>query len=283
MCYNNGVEVAEVFCFQPKCRYPGKPLASTTGKQGGGTLFKSRPKMPEISGIYKITNRINNHHYIGSSQNVYKRWEDHKRDLGNNSHHSRYLQRAWNKYGGENFCFQILLVCEVDDLIDYEQCFLNNLTCEYNICKVAGSCRGVKASPEKLKKLRESHLGQKAWNKGKSPNKETRRKMSEAHDGKKPEDYYWYGKKRRRSTVEKIASKKRGVPLTEKHKKKISKALTGITRSPETRKRMGEAKSILFTEKQLERMAKLRESGMTYKAIADVFGVSRPTIRRRLP
>jgi group I intron endonuclease len=280
--YNKDVEVAEVFCFQSKCRYPGKPLASTTGKQGGGTLFKSRPKMTEISGIYKITNRVNRHHYIGSSQNIYKRWGDHKRDLDNSSHHSRYLQRAWNKYGGNNFEFEVLLICEVEYLIDYEQLYLDTYPCEYNIAMVAGSCLGVRATPETIKKLRESHLGQEPWNRGKKASKEARRKMSKAHEGRKPEDYYWYGKKRRRSTVEKIASKKRGVPLSEEHKEKISKSLTGIIRSEDTRRRISEAKRIKFTNKQIEEMRKLRKGGLSYKSIAKAFEVSRPTIQRRL-
>lgn len=42
---------------------------------------------------------------------------------------------------------------------------------------------GKKASPETLKKLRESHLGQTAWNKGKPFSEESRKKMSAAKLG----------------------------------------------------------------------------------------------------
>jgi hypothetical protein len=45
---------------------------------------------------------------------------------------------------------------------------------------------GKKASPETLKKLRESHLGQTAWNKGKPPSEETRNRLSVARLGVTP-------------------------------------------------------------------------------------------------
>jgi hypothetical protein len=45
---------------------------------------------------------------------------------------------------------------------------------------------GKKASPETLKKLRESHLGQTAWNKGQQFSEESKQKMSAARIGKSP-------------------------------------------------------------------------------------------------
>lgn len=45
---------------------------------------------------------------------------------------------------------------------------------------------GKKASPETLKKLRESHLGQISWNKGKSFSEESKQKMSAARMGVAP-------------------------------------------------------------------------------------------------
>lgn len=61
-----------------------------------------------MQGIYKITNLINNKVYIGESHDIYLRWEEHKKDLNNKEHHSYKLQTAWNKYGEENFEFEIL-------------------------------------------------------------------------------------------------------------------------------------------------------------------------------
>jgi len=64
-------------------------------------------------GIYKIANILNNKVYIGSSNNIYSRFKDHKTLLRNNKHHSNHLQNAWNKYGEENFEFNI--VEEIED------------------------------------------------------------------------------------------------------------------------------------------------------------------------
>lgn len=59
-------------------------------------------------GIYYIKNIINNKVYIGSSLSVKRRITSHKNDLNKNNHHSVKLQRAVNKYGIENFEFDIL-------------------------------------------------------------------------------------------------------------------------------------------------------------------------------
>jgi group I intron endonuclease len=61
------------------------------------------------SGVYQIRNIINNKRYIGSSaRGIYNRWKLHKSTLNRKIHHSILLQRAWDKYGKENFIFEIL-------------------------------------------------------------------------------------------------------------------------------------------------------------------------------
>jgi len=64
------------------------------------------------SGIYKITCITNNKVYIGQSTNIQERIKDHKRRLKNNKHDNSYLQNSWNKYGKENFKFEMLEICE---------------------------------------------------------------------------------------------------------------------------------------------------------------------------
>lgn len=61
-----------------------------------------------ISGVYEITNLINNKIYIGSSINIKKRWKDHILLLKNQKHINVHLLNAWNKYGEENFSFSII-------------------------------------------------------------------------------------------------------------------------------------------------------------------------------
>ena len=64
--------------------------------------------MEKKSGIYKILNIINNKIYIGSAVNIDRRWSEHKSLLTNNKHHSKYLQNSFNKYGTENFLFEVV-------------------------------------------------------------------------------------------------------------------------------------------------------------------------------
>ena len=78
-------------------------------------------------GIYKIENIINNIIYIGSSINVEKRFERHKYDLKRNKHHNIYLQRSYNKYGIENFKFEIIEECNILDIKSIEQKYLDNI------------------------------------------------------------------------------------------------------------------------------------------------------------
>ena len=54
-----------------------------------------------IAGVYKIRNLIDGKVDIGSSANVKARWYAHRYELRLGTHHSRYLQRAWDKYGEE--------------------------------------------------------------------------------------------------------------------------------------------------------------------------------------
>ena len=64
--------------------------------------------------IYAIKNKINHKMYVGMTNNYKKRIEYHLYELKHNKHHSQKLQRAFNKYGEENFEFCVLL--EVDKM-----------------------------------------------------------------------------------------------------------------------------------------------------------------------
>ena len=50
--------------------------------------------IPTTSGIYKFTNTVNNKIYIGSAQNLRKRFFKHVNLLNKNSHHSLHFQNA---------------------------------------------------------------------------------------------------------------------------------------------------------------------------------------------
>ena len=62
----------------------------------------------KICGIYCIENILNHKKYIGQSIDINNRWYTHKSKLNTNKHHSKYLQRSWNKYGEYFFDFYII-------------------------------------------------------------------------------------------------------------------------------------------------------------------------------
>ena len=73
-----------------------------------------------ITGIYKIENLINHKIYIGQSLYIEKRWHDHlfaKDDFA--------IHQAFKKYGIQNFTFQILEECSVEELDEKEIYWIN--------------------------------------------------------------------------------------------------------------------------------------------------------------
>ncbi len=76
-------------------------------------------------GIYMIMNLVNGKFYIGSSKQIKRRLYLHKNSLRKNKHHSIYLQRAWNKYGEENFIFEVIKNTSLDDRLIEEQKWLD--------------------------------------------------------------------------------------------------------------------------------------------------------------
>lgn len=97
---------------------------------------------------------MNGKFYIGSSVDILPRWYLHKYKLQKGNHDNQYLQASWNKYGAENFIFEIVeYVDDVNQLILREQYFIDILTPVYNVCRVAGNVLGRKHSEETKRKM----------------------------------------------------------------------------------------------------------------------------------
>ena len=77
------------------------------------------------SGIYCIENITTNKKYIGQSIDINDRWRKHISELNHSSHHNDYLQKAWNKYGENDFKFYVLEYCSDDELDEKEIYYIN--------------------------------------------------------------------------------------------------------------------------------------------------------------
>ena len=78
-------------------------------------------------GIYKIICKVNNKIYIGSTEVCFKqRFKKHKQKHRNNYHENDYLQKSWNKYGEDNFVFEILEeILDKSKVKEIEQIYLD--------------------------------------------------------------------------------------------------------------------------------------------------------------
>lgn len=74
-------------------------------------------------GIYIIKNTINQKVYIGRSTDINRRWATHLRDAKNGSLCKIHL--AMNKLGINNFYFEVLEECEVKELNNREQYYID--------------------------------------------------------------------------------------------------------------------------------------------------------------
>lgn len=85
-------------------------------------------------GIYKITNKINGHFYIGQSIQIEKRWSNHKIAAFNklDKGYEYPLYRAIRKYGLENFDFEIIEECSKEQLNERENYWIKYYQPTYN-------------------------------------------------------------------------------------------------------------------------------------------------------
>lgn len=123
------------------------------------------------SGIYQIRNIITGRLYIGSATNFDTRKATHNFLLRENRHHSKYLQRSYNKHGKDSFRFEVLFTCPKEDLIRLEQYCIDNYNPLYNSCRIAGSSLGRVLTSEHKRKIGLAFKGRKH-------SEETKKKMS---------------------------------------------------------------------------------------------------------
>jgi group I intron endonuclease len=133
---------------------------------------------PASSGVYTITNIINGKYYVGSSNNIKRRWRHHKDTLRRGIHPNKYLQRAFDKYGEDNFLFEIVELTE-EYILKEQEILDRNFEATYNIAIMADAPMTGKKHAEKVKKLLSKKLsGKNHPHYGKPVDIEWRRKIS---------------------------------------------------------------------------------------------------------
>lgn len=167
-----------------------------------------------ISCIYTITNKVNGKFYIGKTKNFFYRISKHKYTLRNDLHINDHLQKAWNKYGEDNFLFEILEEHDIEDLLPMEHYWCNlldafNYNKAYNIKPTHPFGKGTN-SPQMREKVKQALTG-------KTLSEEHKLKLSLAKKGKKLSE----------ETRKKMSDSAKGNKKSEKTKRKIAEAKVG--------------------------------------------------------
>lgn len=244
-----------------------------------------------MTGIYKIQSKLKpERFYIGSGVDIKKRWYQHSFRLKNDKHHSTKLQRHTNKYGINDLDFSVIVECNKESLLTYEQFYIDSLIPYFNECKIAGSPLGFKHSEETKAKMRVNckpplRLGCKVSdearhkiseaNKGKKVSQETKDKISALKKG----NTYLLGKNRTDETKRRISEGHKGKIVSEETKRRMSKsnkgrklsddtknkireAITGIKRSEESIRKSSEKR--IGAKRSEETKEKMRQSRLKY-------------------
>lgn len=232
------------------------------------------------SGVYAIRNTHNGKAYVGSAVCLRRRLWQHKSALRTGKHPNVKLQRAWNKYGGDAFAFEVLeFVGDLTALVPVEQRWLDDLhavTQGYNVAPRAGSSLGRRASEATKAKLSSQRKGRRlseearARRKGRVVPPDVGAKISAALKGK-TKGVPWSDARRAAhkyrpkvhtpETIEKLREARTGKKMSDaargkmrahiaenprvfsaETRAKISAALVGRECSTETRAKISEAK-----------------------------------------
>lgn len=114
-------------------------------------------ELKDKCGIYQIRNLVNNKLYIGSSFRLYERMLQHFADLRRNDHENIHLQNAFNKYGEQNFIFEVIEFCDKELQYDIEQYWINNFKNTNNIYNI----NLIASNPPNLKGSKHPNYGKK--------------------------------------------------------------------------------------------------------------------------
>lgn len=236
----------------------------------------------DLCTIYKLTNKTNGKIYIGQTwRTLEERW-DSGWGYANNTH----LHSAINKYGKDNFEYEILRLADNQKLADdLERSYifsLNTMNPEVGYNLETGGSNGIPSKRSRLKMSESRRNRPKNVIKKKKPkpilkNWPTRRKK---HTKRNLSD----------KTRKKMSDAKKGKKQTEESNKKRSLALKGRTFNRAYRKKLSDAAYARKDGNSLNRYLTMDQANeiryryahedYSYRQLAEMYGQNESTIGR---
>ena len=220
-------------------------------------------------GIYKITDQ-RGRIYIGSSANIEKRFQQHRKTLLNGSHVNKKLRDYYKKYKESAYVYEVVEECSLDDLLKREQFYIDLLLPFYNINKSATkppSWSGKKHKEETKEKMRQ-------WNIGRKHTIETLNKIKEIRSTYESREqmrinasksHGMLGKKHTAISLEKISIGNKGKTISIETREKLRYINSGKKASELTKEKMRLAHTGIKHSK--ESIEKMRQSAILRDAI----------------
>ena len=136
----------------------------------------------KISAVYKITNTITGDFYIGSSNDVKRRWAAHKWPSSWKRFPNNPMYQDMKKYGVDKFVLEILEEVEACSLKETEQKFIELLKPAYNDRNANGlDIERYKETKKEYNKSDKGKESQKEYNKTEK-GKESHKKAQNKYD-----------------------------------------------------------------------------------------------------
>ncbi len=217
--------------------------------------------------VYFIQSVISKNCYVGSSINVKNRVRTHFSDLLKGEHHCEPLQRAFDKYGPDNFVWGMCeFVYNKDELLEAEQRWIDQIG-DYNTCLVAGSISGIKMNLSDEERERRRLVGKNLA--ASLSDEQIEYALSRAVAAK-------IGKPLSDAQKAKISATTKGRPLTPAHRAKLSEINKARQHTEEELKRRGESIRKALSARSPEKIAEWKSKVSSSKT-----GV--PSAKRGIP
>ena len=206
-------------------------------------------------GIYKIHNLINNKIYIGQSKDILSRFKQHQADYKKEKQSTKLLYKAMRKYGVENFTFEIVEECSIEELDEKEAYYIelyNTFAFKegsngYNMNLGGEGNRGCIYTQEfkdKMSKIKKDfYKNNKHPRLGTTLSEEIKMKISKSNSGEKSA---WYGKKHTKEEIEKISQGNKGKIMSEEAREKMRKNHADVSGGNNPRARKVVCEGVIF-------------------------------------